>query len=107
MTASETPPFVFRSTSLTMRARFTPARSCSTFTRIRASLRLVRFSAAVSSPRGGFFFLHWQTCLNGHFFDLAEVALGVAAEASVLAAGFAAPVQIRAQPSPILDVPRR
>jgi hypothetical protein len=56
MTASDAPPFVFRNVSLTMRERFTPARSCSTFTRIRASFRLVRFSAAVSSPPGVFFF---------------------------------------------------
>src|SRR5262245_57781341 len=62
MTASDTPHLVLRNTSLTMRERFTPARSCSTWTRICASFRLVRFSASVSSPRGGFFrlagFLH-------------------------------------------------
>src|SRR5437762_8297946 len=56
MTASDTPSLVLRSTSLTMRERFTPARSCSTLTRICANFRLVRFSAFVSSPRGGFFF---------------------------------------------------
>src|SRR5690242_10254616 len=56
MTASETPSLVLRNTSLTMRQRFTPARSCSTWTRICANFRLVRFSASVSSPRGGFFF---------------------------------------------------
>src|SRR6266704_7123368 len=56
MTASDTPSLVLRKTSLTMRQRFTPARSCSTWTRICANLRLVRFSASVSSPRGGFFF---------------------------------------------------
>src|SRR5437899_5677566 len=56
MTASDTPSLVLRNTSLTMRQRFTPARSCSTWTRICASFRLVRFSASVSSPRGGFFF---------------------------------------------------
>src|SRR5437764_676523 len=56
MTASDTPSLVFRNTSLTMRHRFTPARSCSTWTRICANFRLVRFSASVSSPRGGFFF---------------------------------------------------
>src|SRR6266567_2342611 len=39
-----------------MRHRFTPAIACSTLTRRRASLRFARFSAAVSSPRGGFFF---------------------------------------------------
>src|SRR6266481_1451209 len=65
MTASDTPSLVLRNTSLTMRQRFTPARSCSTWTRICANFRLVRFSAAVSSPRGGFFFrlaglLHWR-----------------------------------------------
>src|SRR5438128_9929459 len=56
MTASDTPSLVFRKTSLTIRERFTPARSCSTWTRICANFRLVRFSASVSSPRGGFFF---------------------------------------------------
>src|SRR6185503_11251968 len=56
MAESEIPSLVFRKTSFTMRERFTPARTCSTLTRMRASLRFVRFSAAVSSPRGGFFF---------------------------------------------------
>src|SRR6266850_4985784 len=56
MTASDTPSLVLRNTSLTMRERFTPARSCSTLTRICANFRLVCFSAGVSSPRGGFFF---------------------------------------------------
>src|SRR6266478_4412123 len=56
MTASDTPSLVLRNTSLTMRQRFTPARSCSTWTRICANFRLIRFSASVSSPRGGFFF---------------------------------------------------
>src|SRR5262249_37066675 len=56
MAASDTPSLVLRKASLTMRERFTPARSCSTLTRICANLRLVRFSASVSSPRGGFFF---------------------------------------------------
>src|SRR5437867_6990355 len=56
MTASDTPSLVLRNTSLTMRQRFTPARSCSTWTRICANFRSVRFSASVSSPRGGFFF---------------------------------------------------
>src|SRR5262245_62392493 len=56
MTVSDTPSLVLRNTSLTMRQRFTPARSCSTWTRICANLRLVRFSASVSFPRGGFFF---------------------------------------------------
>src|SRR5205814_3767627 len=56
MTASDTSSLVLRNTSLTMRQRFTPARSCSTLTRICANFRLVRFSTAVSSPRGGFFF---------------------------------------------------
>src|SRR3954452_10509372 len=56
MTESDTPSLVFRNTSFTMRLRFTPASACSTRTRMRANLRFVRFSAAVSSPRGGFFF---------------------------------------------------
>src|SRR5712671_8150244 len=56
MTVSDTPSLVLRSTSLTMRQRFTPARSCSTLTGICANFRFVRFSASVSSPRGGFFF---------------------------------------------------
>src|SRR5262245_27272951 len=56
MTVSDRPSFVLRNTSLTMRERFTPARSCSTLTRICANFRFVRFSASVSFPRGGFFF---------------------------------------------------
>src|SRR5271165_4227975 len=56
MAESESPSLVFRKTSFTMRERFTPARACSTLTRMRANFRFVRFSAAVSSPRGGFFF---------------------------------------------------
>src|SRR5436309_5861488 len=56
MTESDTPSLVFRNTSFTMRQRFTPERACSTRTRMRANFRFVRFSAAVSSPRGGFFF---------------------------------------------------
>src|SRR5438067_7953990 len=56
MTASDTPSLVLRKTSLTMRERFTPARSCSPLTRICANFRFLRFSASVSSPRGGFFF---------------------------------------------------
>src|SRR5262245_4033405 len=56
MTESETPSAVFRKTSFTMRQRFTPAKACSTRTRTCPSFRLVRFSAAVNSPPGGFFF---------------------------------------------------
>src|SRR5260221_5445172 len=56
MTASDTPSLVFRKTSFTIRERFTPARACSTLTRTCANVRLVCFSAAVSAPRGGFFF---------------------------------------------------
>src|SRR2546427_3901509 len=56
MDSSENPGFLFRKTSLTTRLLFTPAMACSTRTRNRASLRLVFFSAAVSSPPGGFFF---------------------------------------------------
>src|SRR5438270_14075966 len=56
MTASDRPSLVLRNTSLTMRERFTPARSCSTLTRICTNFWLVRFSASVRSPRGGFFF---------------------------------------------------
>src|SRR5687768_8730929 len=56
MTASDTPSAVSRKTSLTARQRFTPARACSTRTRMRRNVRLVRFSAGVSSPPGGFFF---------------------------------------------------
>src|SRR5215831_5450476 len=56
MTESDTPSLVFRNTSFTMRQRFTPASACSTRTRMRANFRFVRFSAAVNSPRGGFFF---------------------------------------------------
>src|SRR4051812_12524183 len=56
MAESEIPSLVFRKTSFTIRERFTPARACSTWTRMRANFRFIRFSAAVSSPRGGFFF---------------------------------------------------
>src|SRR5262249_56086168 len=56
MTASDTPSAVFRKTSLTARQRFTPAKACSTRTRMRPNVRLVRFSAGVSSRPGGFFF---------------------------------------------------
>src|SRR5262245_54052311 len=38
-----------------MRQRLTPESACSTLTRMRANFRFVRFSAAVSPPRGGFF----------------------------------------------------
>src|SRR5438874_5356501 len=56
MDTSDKPSFVLRNTSLTIRLRFTPAMACSTRTRIRASLRLARFSAFVSSRPRGFFF---------------------------------------------------
>jgi len=56
MDVSDTPGFVLRMTSLTMRLRFTPAMACSTRTRSRASFRLPPFSAAVNSRPGGFFF---------------------------------------------------
>src|SRR2546429_450941 len=56
MAESERASLVFRSTSLTIRQRFTPANACSTRTRMRPKLRLVRFWAGVNSPRGGFFF---------------------------------------------------
>src|SRR5947209_3642516 len=56
MAESETSSLVFRSTSLTMRQRLTPDSACSTRTRMRHNFRLVRFSAAVSSPPRGFFF---------------------------------------------------
>src|SRR5260370_2692701 len=56
MTESETPSLVFRKTSFTIRARFTPASACSTLTRTCANFRLVFFSAVVRLPRGGFFF---------------------------------------------------
>ena len=49
------PSFVLRSPSFTRRERFTPARACSTRTQTREMGRLVRFSAAVSSPLRGFF----------------------------------------------------
>jgi hypothetical protein len=56
MAESEMSSAVFRSTSLTIRQRFTPAKACSTRTRMRPNFRLVRFWAAVNSPPGGFFF---------------------------------------------------
>src|SRR5437867_4988027 len=65
MAESETSSSVFRRTSLTMRQRLTPARACSTRTRIRPNLRLVRFSAAVSSLPRGFFFRLARLCHGG------------------------------------------
>src|SRR5262245_49346680 len=56
MDTSDRPGFLLRKTSLTMRLRFVPAMACSTRTRIRASLRLARFSASVSARPRGFFF---------------------------------------------------
>src|SRR5262252_10917855 len=56
MDTSDDPGFLFRNTSLTTRLRLTPAMACSTRTRILASSRLARFSAAVSSRPGGLFF---------------------------------------------------
>src|SRR4051812_46448148 len=56
MAESETSSAVLRSTSLTMRHRFTPAKACSTRTRIRPNFRLACFSATVSSLPRGFFF---------------------------------------------------
>jgi hypothetical protein len=50
MNRSATSFFVLRSTSFTLRERFTPAKACSTRTRTREMLRFVRFSAAVSVP---------------------------------------------------------
>src|SRR5215471_16367999 len=56
MDTSDNPGFWLRNTSLTIRLRFTPAMACSTRTRIRANLRLARFSASVSWRPRGFFF---------------------------------------------------
>jgi hypothetical protein len=56
MAESETPSLVFRKTSFTIRHRFAPASPCSTFTRMRANFRFVRFSPSVSSRLRGFFF---------------------------------------------------
>ena len=75
MAESETPSLVFRKTSVTMRERFTPARACSTLTRMRASFRFVRFSAAVSFPRGGFFFQRPDTELDVRRFAIASFKL--------------------------------
>ena len=56
MDTSDSPGFLFRKRSLTIRLRFTPAMACSTRTRTRASLRFPRFSGSVSSRPRGFFF---------------------------------------------------
>ncbi len=56
MTESDTPAAVFRKTSFTMRQRLTPAKACSTRTRLRLNFRLVRFSEAVNSLPATFFF---------------------------------------------------
>ena len=52
---SEKSAFRFRSTSLTMRERLTPAMACSTRTRTREIRRLRRLSAGVRSRFLGFF----------------------------------------------------
>src|SRR3954470_14270273 len=56
MASSDSPGFLLRKTSLTIRLRFTPAMACSTRTRTRESARLARFCCSVSAPPGGFFF---------------------------------------------------
>ncbi len=56
MVKSDIPDFRLRSTSLTARMRFAPAMLCSTRTRMRANLRLTRFSASVNARPRGFFF---------------------------------------------------
>src|SRR5207248_11432441 len=56
MQRSDSAGFLFRNTSWTMWLRFTPAIACSTRTRVRASLRLDRFSCSGRSPPGRFFF---------------------------------------------------
>src|SRR4051812_5871570 len=56
MTESDTSSAVFRKISFTIRQRLTPARACSTCTRIRPIFRLARFSAAINSLPAGFFF---------------------------------------------------
>src|SRR6516162_5178745 len=53
---SDNSSFLLRNVSFTMRLRFTPARACSTCTRILATWRLSRFSSPVSSRPLGFFF---------------------------------------------------
>src|SRR5262245_24251972 len=65
MARSPNPSVVLRNVSFTMRHRLTPARACSTHTRMRDNLRLLRLSSSVSSrPLGSFFrlasFLHWR-----------------------------------------------
>src|SRR5215831_12425427 len=55
MAKSENWALVLRSTSFTIRARFTPASACSTLTRRRASARLCRFSLFDNFPLYGFF----------------------------------------------------
>src|SRR3954451_19290095 len=76
MAESEAPGLVFRNTSFTMRDRFTPARACSTRTRMLANFRLVRFSAAVSSPWRGFFFQRFGTELRCRRFPIAPLKIG-------------------------------
>src|SRR5262249_58322494 len=55
MAKSENCALVLRSTSFTIRARFTPASACATLTRMRASARLCRFSLFENFPLRGFF----------------------------------------------------
>ena len=66
MTASEKFAFLFRNTSLTIRARLTPEMACSTQTRTRAIRRLHCFSAGVSSPWRGFFSVGRSCNRAGH-----------------------------------------
>src|SRR5262249_42027210 len=55
ITKNEKNSLVLRSTSFTIRERFTPASACSTLTRMRESARLCRFSPRDNSPLRGFF----------------------------------------------------
>ena len=73
-------------------------------------LRRVRCEAgdgSVPDFSAAYFFLGWQTWVETAFFKLAEVAGGVTAEASLLAAALPALVQVRTQPPPILHITRR
>jgi hypothetical protein len=55
MTKSEIPCLVSRKTSLTIRHRLTPARACSTFTRVPERIGLSSLSLWLSALPLGFF----------------------------------------------------
>src|SRR4029450_13162429 len=64
MTKSDNSALVLRKMSFTIRERFTPARACSTRTRMRDSLRLWRFWPRVNAPLRGVFAVEGTAALG-------------------------------------------